>query len=173
MTDSPEMIDMITEEKLVQNISHGEIRILHDSNIGDHFTRYQWDGRLFLINSGGSHHFAAARYIAARIGKPVPLKGKLYTYSIDPLAVDGLRRDFDMYAISDTPEVFCDFLEAMKSVKAPYYWHRLPTPHDHAQIILLPKNDKRSMRVSNVLRVTGLFDVGEYLFGLVQNRYET
>lgn len=167
-TDSPEMIDSITEEKLAQNLAWKGIGILHDPNSGDRFVQYQWDGRLFLINSNGSHHFAAARYIAARIGKPVPLKGKLYTYSIDPLAVDGLKRDFEMFAVSNTPDLYDLFNDAMKAGSATFYWYHLPTPHNHARLILLPRKNKRSMRVSDVLRDAGFLDAGIYLSGLAQ-----
>ncbi len=58
-TNSPDMIDSISPAKLAENLAHREIRIIHAPGI-DYFQRYAWDGRLFLINSGGSHHFAAA-----------------------------------------------------------------------------------------------------------------
>ena len=76
-TNSREMIDQITPEKLTQNLAHREIRIIHTPGTDDHFCRYGWDGRLWLINSGGSHHTAAAKYIAARLKLPVTLTGKL------------------------------------------------------------------------------------------------
>lgn len=160
--DSPEMIDQISEEKLAQNLAFKEIRILHSPDAGDHFVCYQWDGRIFLANNGGSHHFAAARYIAARMGRPVPLVGKLYSYAIDSFAVEGLRREFDMYAISNKPEICNEFLKSMRSFRAAYYWRYLPMPYKHAQLILLPKNNKRSVRASTALRDAGVFDVGAY-----------
>jgi len=64
-TKSREMIDPITDEKLQENLGHHGIRILHNKESSDFFARCAWDGRVFLVNSDGSHHFAAARYIAA------------------------------------------------------------------------------------------------------------
>ena len=75
--NSQEMIINISEEGLHRNLSHDEIRIIHRKETSDCFIKYLWDGRLFLSNSGGSHHFAAARYIASRIRQSVPLRGKL------------------------------------------------------------------------------------------------
>lgn len=128
--NSAEMINEINEDKLRQNLAHREIRTLHNENTSDHFAEYLWDGRVFLMNSGGSHHFAAARYIASHLGQRVPLKGKLYTYSINEAAVGELYRDFDMYAISHEAEIANGFRDAMESFKATYLWHYMPGPYD-------------------------------------------
>lgn len=90
--NSQEMIETITEENLRSNLSHNQIRIFNE-NSGDYFSIYMWDGRIFLMNQGGSHHFAAARYIASRIRHKVPLRGTLYAYSIDPSAIHSLRQN--------------------------------------------------------------------------------
>lgn len=169
-TNSKEMIGEITESNLRKNLAHDQIRILNQKSTSDHFARYRWDGRVFLINSGGSHHFAAARYIASRINVPVPLEGKLHTYTISPVAVDSLRRDFDVYAISDDAAVVNGFLDAMRKFRATYIWHYLPRQYEHARAILLPKNEPRSMRVSRALREAGMFNVGEHLTSLTDRQ---
>lgn len=169
-TNSREMIDEITEDKLHKNLAHGEIRILHRESTSDHFARYRWDGRTLLMNSGGSHHFAAARYIASRINRRVPLHGRLHTYSISPLALGALLRDFDMYAISDDATISNGFHHAMKMFRATYLWRHLPRPYEHARAILLPKNERRSMRVSRALREAGMFDIGEHLVALTDRQ---
>ncbi|WP_162085341.1 DUF6685 family protein [Sulfuriferula nivalis] len=164
--NSPEMINEVTKAMLCKNLAHGEIRILHNSDTSDHFARYQWDGRVFLMNGGGSHHFAAARYIASRIAQQVPLKGKLCTYSINDVAVGMLCRDFDIYAISDEAEISNRFHDAMESFKATYLLHDMPKPYGKAKAILLPKNDARSVRVSKVLREVGVADLGHHFAAL-------
>lgn len=157
-TNSRELIDSITEDKLLKNLAHDEIRILSRENTSDYFTRYLWDDRIFLVNnSGGSHHFAAARYIASRIAYPISLQGTLRTYFINPLAIDSLQCDFDMYSISDDAAISNGFHEAMERFCATYFWQYLPRPYEHARAILLPKCDPRSMRVSTVLRDAGFF----------------
>ena len=168
--NSRELIDETTEESLQKNLAHGGIRILHQESTSDHFARYRWDGRTLLMNSDGSHHFAAARYIASRINRRVPLGGRLCTYSINPLALDTLLRDFDMYAISDDAAISNEFHEAMRMFSATYLWQHLPRPYGHARAILLPKNERRSMRVSHELRVAGMFDIGEHLLALTERQ---
>jgi len=162
--NSREMIDEITSAKLEKNLAHDEIRILHREKTSDHFARFAWDGRLFLMNSGGSHHLAAAKYIAARLGVPVPLTAKLHTYSLDTAAVASLRADFDMFVLSDEPSISNAFGDAMRYFKATWLWHHLPRPYqEDARVILLPKSEKRSMRVASVLRQAGAFDFGAHL----------
>lgn len=173
-TNSREMIDALTEEKLCQNLAHNEIRILHHEQTSDHFARHRWDGRVFLINNGGSHHFAAARYIAARIERQVPLCGALHTYSIDPIAVDSLQTDFDMFVIPDNNvDASNGFHDAMRAFHATYFWIPLPRPYENARVILLPKQEIRSAKVSAVLRAAGLFDFGKYLTSLIKRQQAT
>lgn len=161
-SNSREMIDRISYEKLNQNLAHGEIRILHE-NSSDYFARYAWDHRLFLMNSGGSHHFAAARYIASRISMPVPLKGKLRYYSINPDAVFSLQREFDIFLLNDAANISMAFHHAMKRFRAAYIKKPLPSPLDDAIAIMLPHNDQRSVKVANVMREAGCLDLGVYL----------
>lgn len=173
-TNSREMIDALTEEKLYQNLAHKEIRILHRKQTSDHFARHLWDGRVFLMNDGGSHHFAAARYIAARIGRQVTLCGALHTYSIDSMAVDSLQTDFDMFVIPDNnADASNGFHDAMRAFQATYFWHPLPRPYENARVILLPKQEIRSAKASAALRAAGLFDFGKYLTSVVKRQEAT
>lgn len=164
--NSSDMIDEISHEKLANNLAHREIRIIHCSGTSDHFTRYLWDDRLFLMNSGGSHHFAAAKYIAARLPETVALHGKLYIYSLNAVAIASLRRDFEMFVISDEGEIFNAFLDAMRAFKASWLWHHMVRPFENTRAILLPKREARSMRVATELRKLGILDFGAYLANL-------
>lgn len=165
--NSREMIDEITHEKLDRNLRHGEIRIIHRKN-RDYFVRHLWDDRVFLMNSGGSHHFAAAKYIASRLRQPVKLRGRLDVYSLSSRAVASLRADFEMFVISDEADVSLGFYDAMRNFGATWLWHCLPAPYAAAaKVILLPRSEDRSMRVAALLRQAGIVDFGEYLSGLV------
>ena len=160
--NSRDMIDAITQEKLAKNLAHRQIRIIHSPG-SDFFCRYLWDGRLFLMNSGGSHHFAAAKYIAARLRESVTLRGKLYSYSLNPDAISSLRRDFEMFVISDSTPISLGFYDAMKAFRATWLWHPMPRAFGDAKAILLPKNERRSMRVAALLRRAGISDLGAHL----------
>jgi hypothetical protein len=168
--DAPELIDRISATELRENLAHREIRIVHDDETSDHFARYLWDGRLFLMNDGGSHHFAAARYIAARIRQQVPLRGKLYTYAINDVSASDFRRDYELFVISDEPAIANAFHDAMRSFRATYFWHEMPRAHEKTKAILLPRSEPRSMRVAQELRKAGLFDLGQYFAHLCQRQ---
>ncbi|MYN38109.1 hypothetical protein GTP55_01860 [Duganella sp. FT109W] len=163
--NSREMITDISPQGLAKNLAHNEIRIMRP-NTDDCFKYHRWDGRLFLINSGGSHHFAAAKYIALRIGAPVPLAGRLHSYALNPDAIASLRRDFDIFMISDKPAISVAFNEAMRSFEATWLWTHLPRPYHKARAILLPKNERRSQRVAQAFQEAAIVDLGAYLEGL-------
>lgn len=166
-TNSQRMISEVTDEKLAENLAHREIRIIHSPSTSDHFERYAWDDRLWLVNSGGSHHTAAAKYIATRLRKPVPLTGKLYTYSLNAQAVESLLRDFEMFVLPDSAQFSNDFSDAMESFQATWFWH--PTPHQLGKsiVILLPTPIQRSMTVADLLRQSGVTDLGAHLRNLL------
>lgn len=169
-TNSREMICEITEAKLNENLAHTEIRIIHNPKTSDYFARHLWDERIFLMNDGGSHHFAAARYIAARLERQIPLAGKLHTYSVNEDAVNALRRDYELFVISDNPPVAVAFNEAMNSFMATYLWMYMPQPYEQTKAILLPRNENRSLRVANELRAAGMFDLGEHLSSICERQ---
>lgn len=170
---APDLIREISEAALHRSLGHSGVRIQIGAQIGnrtgadDFFACHAWDGRLFLVNSDGSHHFAAARYIAARLGRAVPMTGALHSYHIQPEAVARLRRDYATYAVprSDWPAI----QDALESYRAPYLSTCLPDPHDHA-VVLLPRREARATRVAAVLqkadRSLGMFDLGEHLAAL-------
>ncbi|WP_425352097.1 DUF6685 family protein [Isorropodon fossajaponicum symbiont] len=58
---------------------------------------YSWDKRIFLMNSGGSHHFASARYIANKLNKNVGISGKLEKYNINQNIVRQLLNKYDVF----------------------------------------------------------------------------
>lgn len=168
--NSRDMIDAITHEKLAKNLDHREIRIIHSPG-SDFFCRYSWDGRLFLMNSGGSHHFAAAKYIAARLPESVTLRGKLYTYSLNAVAIASLRRDYEMFVISDATPISLGFHHAMEAFRATWLWHPMPRAFGDAKAILLPKNERRSMQVAALLRQAGVADLGAHLAHLAATQF--
>lgn len=161
------LIAEISPAKIEESLAHGEIRIIHSpGTTADHFARYRWDNRLWLINEGGSHHTAAAKYIATRLGQPVTLKGKLYTYSLNASAIAALRREFEVFVINDDTEISNAWFDAMCAFKATWLWHHMPQPHQDTRAILLPRQEARSRRVAAELRKAGAFDLGAYLAAL-------
>lgn len=160
--NSKSMITPISKDKLENNLRWDEIRIISRKD-HDYFATWGWDGRLFLINSGGSHHFAAAKYIAKRLHIDVPLQGRYMIYGISQVALESLRHDFDIYVMSWHSMQRMEFHGAMQSFQATYYWKDLPRPYTEQAAIFLPKSEKRAVKVSQVLREAGFQDLGLYL----------
>lgn len=161
-TNSADLIRDVSIDGLHKNLAHEEISLLRERPT-DWLQVHQWDGRMFLVNDGGSHHLAAAKYIAGRIGVTVVLRVPLHYYSIHPSAVALLRRDYDIYLVSDKPELTNAFFDAMQSFGATWLWHELPQPYEHAKAIFLPRAEAPSMRVSQVFRDAGFVDLGQHL----------
>lgn len=164
---SPEMIDDLSEKKLRKNLDHDQIRILNPKSRADSFARYLWhDKRTFLLNHGGAHHFAAARYIASKLHIPVPLTGRMDEYSLNPQCIQKLTSSFAMYAMEDRDSL--GLLKGMEAFKASYGVCPLPSPHADANLIVLPRDEWRSMKASDLLKQAGVFNVADYMKQRVQ-----
>lgn len=58
------------------------------------------------------------------------------------------------------------FHKAMRSFKATYYWKDLPRPYTDQCAVFLPKAEKRSVKVAEILNASAFQDLGRYLNGL-------
>lgn len=161
--NSRPMIEPVTAEKLDRNMAWPEIRILHRDQTSDHLACFRWDRRIFLMNSGGSHHFAAARYIASRIDRRVPIRGRLKVYGLDNGAVSSLTNDFEIFALPCDADSYLAFHDAMTACRATYLQRALPRPYGDFKAVFLPRSDVRSVRVARLLSESGFFDVGAHL----------
>lgn len=167
---SRDLIDTISAEKLAENLAHKQIGIIHNPTTSDFFARFLWDTRVFLMNNGGSHHLAAAKYIATRLPQKVPLCANLHAYSLDANAIASLCRDFEIFVVSDEPSICNAFGDAMRTFKATWLWHLLPAHYGDARAVLLPRNEARSMRAGAALRQYGVVDLGAYLTDLAASQ---
>jgi hypothetical protein len=170
--EAPGLIDEFSSTRLARLLEQREIRSLRRRLCGAHFVRYLWDGRVFLINSGASVHFAAARLMAARLGQPVALGGELHVLSIEPQAVSSLRRDFELFAVSSR-DAFASiaFHEALRRSRTPYLSRPMPLPHGDREVVFLPRDDRRSIAVAAEMRAAGFPDVGKHLSTLVLRQH--
>jgi hypothetical protein len=170
--EAPALIDEVSSAGLARLLERHEIKALRRRCSGDHFVRYLWDGRIFLLNRSGSVHFAAARFMAARLEQRVALGGELQVLSIEPWAVNSLRRDFELFAVS-ARDAFASiaFHELLRSSHTPYLSKRMPRPCADTEVIFLPRDDRRSMAMAAELRAAGFPDVGKHLSTLVLRQH--
>lgn len=163
-----DFVEPISIEHLRKNMSHGEIR-LDDMRFSD----FEWaKRRIHWHNAGGSHHFAAARYQAIRLGCRVTLSGKLNRYSVDSDCLFQLRNRWSMYLLPKH-EVFGKFYESMAAFQCAFGQCELPRNLHNAQerdeqltVIWLSKYDPKALAVTQVLDISGFADFGLILDAL-------
>ncbi|MFK0093886.1 DUF6685 family protein [Pseudomonas sp. NPDC090592] len=153
----------MSQEGLAQNLRWPEIGIVHGSS--DFMVQYGWDDGLYLANSGGSHHFVAARHIATRLQQPVALHGRLVRNDLDAEAAAELNDEYAIYAVSKDP-FFADAFDALRDFKATHYWGDLPPPYENGMAIFLPREEARSRKVAEIFASEGFTNVGKILVEL-------
>jgi hypothetical protein len=163
----PELISEISHEALEKVLAHDEIRIINSTIHSDCFARYAWDGRLFLLNAGGSHHFAAARYIAKRLKARVPLLAPLNEYAVNPSLTQKLTSAYHIFCIPDRDESggVMAFHDALKDFKAPYLctsFKPVRARDETASLFFFPRGDRRANRVGNLLLSHGAQDFSRH-----------
>lgn len=167
-----DLLQEIDDAGLQANLAHDEIRILRSDpkRKSDFFAQFYWQSdRIYLINDGGSHHFGAARYIAGKIGKKVPLTGVRRIYRIRPQAVSSLVDSYDIYALPYGPG-YDAFHDAMNSFGATFATYPMPVHHDATLLVFLPTAERRSVRASAALRDAGVFDMAGYWLKIIERQ---
>lgn len=150
-------------------LRHQEIRIIHRPG-ADSFHLSMWDGRLFLGNHGGSHHFAGASYIAQRIGRSVPLRGRLHIRRLNVAAWQWLLTKFHvLFACSKTLQwAAADFAELVDA----FYALDLPPRVGDGRLLLFPREHEASAALSDLLCERAARDVSHELHALLATQDE-
>ncbi|WP_159252296.1 DUF6685 family protein (plasmid) [Xanthomonas campestris pv. passiflorae] len=168
----PDWISDVSHESLRKLLAHDEIRVLHSQHHTDHFSQYGWDGRVFLSNAGGSHHTAAAQYVANRLQADVPMSAPLRVYLLNVAAVDAIAARYEMFAVPEVALFQVPFHDALKATGAAYLWHRMPAPYQDQRAVFLPRENSRSLAAAAELRAAGAPDLGIHLTMLVERQQE-
>jgi hypothetical protein len=155
-------IQPLSEQNLLRNLNHDEIRILHRKNGGgDFFVRYLWDdGRIYLVNTGGSHHFVAARYIAAKISMKVPLHGLLHIYSFNMESMFSLLQSYRIFMLEKQQAEI--LFATMSSCRVEYGKCSLPNPCGNFYAVFLPVDEQRSTAIAEIMYDAGIFSLSDY-----------
>ena len=157
-----------TPAALEQLLRHSQVRVGRAPGEwarGDAFIQFGWDRRVFLANSGGSHHFAAARYLAGKLGVDVPLYAPLQSHRLSALGVSELQRNWRVFALHRDDELpIAAALERDKvqfRTIVPSHW---AFPHDiPAALVMLPVADPRTREVAGILQAAGVTDLTDAL----------
>lgn len=158
----PDLISEISEQMLNKHLAHEGINILHHKDTPDLFVQYQWDNRIFCMNSDGSHHLAAARYTAKKINKPFFITGRMKKYSFNRNNITPWLEKNSIFVVNGSLLDFGNFREILHKFSAPFYCAEIPQPHNNMMMVVLPKNVKRFNKAANIMKKTGFYDLNHF-----------
>ncbi|WJN72100.1 DUF6685 family protein [Burkholderia anthina] len=151
---------------LSRMLSHREVRILRREP-GDAVGVRLWDGRLFLYNGGGSHHFAGAHYIASEIKMCVPLRARLEVIELNVPAVRWLLERFIVIAV---PRDLATMLSrSVAQVLGESYRLHIPAALARAtELLLVPGLEGANALVVEHLERAGMTRINSWFEALIQ-----
>ncbi|MEJ6002578.1 DUF6685 family protein [Paucibacter soli] len=174
-----DLLSDVTPQAARALLSKGNVRLwvegLEPKAPPDNFVWHQWDERFFFSNCDGSHHFAAARWIALQTRTDIKVGAQLTMHTINMAAVINLVNQYDIFFVG-FPEpaddsdalVSCrapetELHELMSRLQTPWAYLSLPWSAPDGFLLILPKAFERSREVAQVLRSAGLTDAGHLL----------
>jgi len=155
-----------------RNIKWGEIR-LHNMS----FRSFCWSKYSpFWMNNGGSHHFAAAHYLASRKDIEYRVFGKLLRAKVNKRAVYELISSWNMF-LMDEVSILTAFMKSMRNYKCNFGVCDVPkgllrcgsfTPDrtsmsSSVRVVLLSCADEKACKVSKALQSAGFASFNEYV----------
>lgn len=145
------------DASLKELCSHNEIRLLN-GGAGDFLSVRAWDGRLFIDNSGGSHHLAGAVHVAAHIGASIPLASKLHIYRFNAKTVKWLLGGFHLVLLLDSAA--WDTLRIVKNLVGSGSNMAVPSIFCEGTLLAFPKGSDLAECVMAELLDQGHHDLG-------------
>lgn len=167
-----EFIGTGDESDFERNIKWGEIR-LHNMK----FRALSWsEYSPFWVNSGGSHHFAAAYHLASRKEIEYRVYGKLVKAKVNKRAVYELVSSWNMF-LMDEVSIFTDFMDSMRNYKCnfgvcdvprgllriDYFTSERPNRSSNVRVIFLSCADEKACKVSRAFQSAGFANFNEYV----------
>ena len=153
-------------------LAKGEGRPLVGDRSRNTFITYNWDGRIFLQNSGRSHRFAAARIISRLINQNIPLTGCLQRWRLDDNAVRALHNRTYFVIVGQNPTDDSPFrelsfvgtlLKHLALLKTPPHCCWLTCPATSQLVITIQRTGPLSDGLYSYLLSSGGSDYGALL----------
>jgi hypothetical protein len=164
----PDLVREVKAAEIPWHLSHFEVRT--SASLSNSFVCHRWDGRVYIEDRGDPYHFAAARFIACRLGVKVPLAGRLREHSLDEAVIRDLRDEYDLFVIAEDRVTELEFHSALAAVGVTYLTGEMPDRYVGTRAVMFPKSEKRSREVANLLREGSVFDLGAFLDALVRRQ---
>jgi len=132
--------------------------------------QYYWDkNRKYFSNSGGSHHFAAACYIASKLRRPTFIDAKITKYGKNYSNLDKLTKNFKIYILKDLNIKLDDLL---RQYPVKYSWYESPfklinkhssvlTCFNNTRLLFINRHHLKGNRLISFLDKMNLIDFGK------------
>lgn len=96
----PDYINDVSMENLDRMLLWPEIRLVNSpETTTDSFAIFGWCPKIFVQNAGGSHHMAAAHYLAKKLSQCVPIQGKVSINLISNTALQNFDSKYAAFAV--------------------------------------------------------------------------
>lgn len=148
---------------LATMLAHGEVRI-SNPRTSDCVGVRLWDGKLFLYNDGGSHHFAGAAFIAKQLHLDVPLRARHEAIALNPQTVRWLLSTFVMLAV---PNALAAPTHVAKLAGACFVLSVPDCICPDATLLLIPHGSESTPRIVDALSCAGARDIGPWFSELL------
>lgn len=136
------------------------------NNIKEYY-KLDWSNDIFWMNSGGSHHFSAARYLSMKLNIPITLYGSLSTFAINPELVSILNKRWDLF-IFQKNQLSTHSLKALELFNCSYGLMDVPEglisiDKKRLEILVLDKKEIIPNLVGKYLSLLGFTRVGDII----------
>ena len=170
--NSRELISEITLENLAKNMNHYESKIFHEST--QTVSCELWSKTFTWHNTGGSHHFAAARYIANKLDEEIDLTAKLEITYLDEQKFRDLFSKYEIFLISSkNTEQYRILFETLLNSKIPFITAPIDSyfndRKDYSSLKLLAfyRTDKKSAPIIDLFKNSSVLDLYGYFCTLL------
>ena len=142
-----------------------ELRFNAAPGAGETLESFSWHDRGYhLLNQGGAHHFAAARYLAGFYAPRFCINAPLARYSINHEAAQDILNAYDMFCEPEDQAMLEAFTHRMAAAGVPHATCPAPPPWDGTyRLLLLPRDNRKAAGAAAVLREHDWFDVSALL----------
>ncbi|MFV7771621.1 DUF6685 family protein [Shewanella marisflavi] len=154
------------EAALVEALKHPEIRLIH-STLSEPVIKMAWDCRSYLMNSGGAHHFAVARYLAEKLGKSADLNYECSYFaecSLDPVAIREIQQAYNLVVVKQ--DAICEFTDFLNDFHGHCY--RTNFLEEYAQLYIFPRDNAQMNAIAEGLKEIGHLDANKLLSDLLE-----
>ncbi|MGR5347411.1 DUF6685 family protein [Vibrio mediterranei] len=168
----PELLFDLDIEEL---LSWKELKF-NDPRDPDYISVWSWDDNPYLMQDGGSHHFAAAQYRAHQLGVDYPITLDLKEVSLNLDAIEALLEEVSLIYTPNIGE-YSTLSNALRKAQITHTHVRSPytereRPYGSGSVFVIPHRNRRH-RYACCLLKRSYEDVGARLLELARKPYRS